>query len=94
MDTTAHDFRSTFKGLDDDALIDPDEFASLMKLNKQGIYHRLHIHELVEPAVRRNKQVRWRVSDVRTYLKNLNEIRDPKGEGKRVGRPRKGGVVT
>lgn len=88
MDKARPDFRVTFKSIDDDALINAEEFGELLVVNKQGIYHRLHIKELIEPVIRRNKQVRWRAADVRIFLHALDEVRKVQPGAKRPGRPR------
>ena len=88
MDKISQDFRLTFKTMDDDALIDAEEFGQLLKVNKQGVYHRLHKKQLVNPVIHRNKQVRWKAGDVRAFLRGLCEVREVKPGAKRPGRPR------
>jgi predicted DNA-binding transcriptional regulator AlpA len=94
MNTVAPDFRIMFRSLDPDAVIDAEEFSQLLRINRQGIYHRLHKKELVAPVIHRNRLVRWRVSDVRDFLRGLAEVRKVKPDGKRVGRPRSAGHVA
>lgn len=88
MEKVTQDFRLTFKQMDDDALLDADEFGQLLKINKQGVYHRLHKKQLVMPVIHRNKQVRWKAADVREFLRSLCEVREIKPGAKRPGRPR------
>ena len=88
MEKVTQDFRLTFKQMDDDALLDADEFGQLLKINKQGVYHRLHKKQLVKPVIHRNKQVRWKAADVREFLRSLCEVREIKPGAKRPGRPR------
>lgn len=94
MDKVMQDFRLTFKEMDDDALIDAEEFGQLLKVNKQGVYHRLHKKQLVAPVIHRNKQVRWKAADVRAFLRGLCEVREVKPGAKRSGRPRANVTVT
>ena len=88
MEKVTQDFRLTFKQMDDDALLDADEFGQLLKINKQGVYHRLHKKQLVKPVIHRNKQVRWKAADVREFLRSLCEVREIKPGANRPGRPR------
>lgn len=94
------DFRVVFKDMDDDALILAAEFGELLGVNRNGIYYRLSTGNLIEPVIKRSKQVRWRSGDVREYLRGLAVRPDhapgkPKNQAiadaqsRRAGRPRK-----
>ncbi len=83
------DFRVTFKQMDDQALINAEEYAALLRANgRDTIYHLLHAApaSIARPAIRRSKLVRWRAGDVREHMKQLDD-HAPAGNRK-GGRPR------
>jgi hypothetical protein len=68
------DFRALFWELDPAAMITGDEFASLMCITRAAFDFRLHVGKIVDPVVRENRCVRWRVRDVRAFLENIQQV--------------------
>jgi len=68
------DFRVLFWDLDPAAMITGDEFAALMCITRAAFDFRLHVGKIVDPVVRENRCVRWRVSDVRGFLENMQQV--------------------
>ena len=65
------DFRSTFKTFDDSVLINLQEYGQLLDITPGAMSQRRHNGELAEPAIQGGKLLRWRVGDVRAWLKAL-----------------------
>ncbi|MGM3274262.1 MULTISPECIES: helix-turn-helix transcriptional regulator [unclassified Ralstonia] len=84
------DFRSAFAHFDPTALITPAEFADLLGISPNALYHRSGLGELPQPAIRKHRCVRWRVSDVREWLKRLSPKEDSSAEGQHPRGPRRG----
>jgi hypothetical protein len=70
----ARDFRGLFWDLDPAAMITGDEFAALMCVTRAAFDFRLHVGKIIDPVIRENRCVRWRVSDVRAFLENLQQV--------------------
>jgi hypothetical protein len=68
------DFRTLFWELDPAAMITGDEFAALMCITRAAFDFRLHVGKIIDPVIRENRCVRWRVSDVRAFLENLQQV--------------------
>jgi hypothetical protein len=77
------DFRSLFWELDPAAMITGDEFAALMCITRAAFDFRLHVGKIVDPVIRENRCVRWRVSDVRAFLENMLKV--PADDGRMLG---------
>jgi predicted DNA-binding transcriptional regulator AlpA len=73
-DQKARDFRAVFYELDPAVLITADEFAALMCITRTAFDFRLHIGKVPDPVIRENRCVRWRVSDVRAFLENMQQV--------------------
>jgi predicted DNA-binding transcriptional regulator AlpA len=67
-------FRAEFKELDAAALITGDEFAELLCVSRKSIDDRLRRGKIPRPVVRENRCVRWRVSDVRAWLEDMQQV--------------------
>jgi len=70
----ARDFRALFWNLDPAAMITGDEFAALMCITRAAFDFRLHVGKIVDPVIRENRCVRWRVSDVRAFLESMQKV--------------------
>lgn len=68
------DFRSLFWELDPASMITGDEFASLMCITRAAFDFRLHVGKIIDPVIRENRCVRWRVGDVRAFLENMQPV--------------------
>lgn len=64
-----HDFRVTFKLLDNDAFIDAPELAQLFKINVGALYTRHYRSELPPASPRSGRHLRWRAGDVRAWMR-------------------------
>lgn len=72
--TMSHDFRVTFKLLDDDALIDAPEFSELCKITVGALHTRNYRGELPPASPRSGRHLRWRAGDVRTWMRGDSTI--------------------
>lgn len=68
------DFRALFWELDPAAMVTGDEFAALMCITRAAFDFRLHVGKIVDPVIRENRCVRWRVSDVRVFLESMQKV--------------------
>ena len=84
------DFRSAFARFDPAALITPAELANLLGISSNALYHRNGLGELPQPAIRKHRCVRWRVADVREWLKRLSPEEVPPTDEQRSCSPRRG----
>lgn len=84
------DFRSAFARFDSAALITPVEFAVLLGITPNALYHKSGLGELPQPAIRKHRCVRWRVSDVREWLKKLSPDNASPTERQHLHAPRRG----
>lgn len=71
---STRDFRAVFFELDPVVLITADEFAALLRVTRASFDFRLHIGKIPDPVIRENRCVRWRVSDVRNWLKAMQQV--------------------
>ncbi|MGF6755263.1 helix-turn-helix transcriptional regulator [Paraburkholderia sp. GAS42] len=65
------DFRERFSKYDPEALIGPAEFAALIAITVSAFRQRDILGEFPPAVMRGNRCVRWRVSDVREWLRGL-----------------------
>lgn len=95
------DFRAIFWTLDPAAMITGDEFAELMCITRSAFDFRLQMGKIIDPVIRENRCIRFRVGDVRSFLENLQQIpadpdRAPSKRAQRIlareaaGLPRRG----
>lgn len=67
-------FRHDFGKLDDLILVTPAEFAEVIAAPTVGsVYTQLQRGELPEPLIRKNRQIRWTVGQVRGHLRGLQD---------------------
>lgn len=73
MEKQLEDFRVNFSCFDDLCLLSASEFGKLIGKSENAIYHMLcrHPDSLPPPVFRQNRYLRWRVGDVRLWLKEL-----------------------
>jgi hypothetical protein len=94
-------FRNEFGSLDDMVFMTPADVASVIAAPSLGsVYTQLNSGELPEPLIRKNRQIRWTVGQIRAHIKaqvealrlaqaELGESREPLVAARPVGRPRK-----
>lgn len=62
-------FRNDFGKLDDMVFMTPADVANLIAAPSVGcVYTQLHRGELPEPLIRKNRQIRWTVGQMRGHL--------------------------
>ena len=84
------DFRSAFARFDPAALITPTEFADLLGISPNALYHRNGLGELPRPAIRKHPCPGWRRGGVREWLKRLSPKEEPPTDEQRSCSPRRG----
>ncbi len=68
------DIRVEFKNFDPSVLLQVVEVAQLIGAkNAASVYAALYRGDLPEPMIRRNRQLRWSVGQVRTHLQELEQ---------------------
>lgn len=83
-------FRRDFETFSDDALINPLELAELLSTDRACLYADLRKGRVAKPVIHRQRQIRWRVGDIRDWLRKLGPAPALVREGsKRMGRKRK-----
>lgn len=98
------DIRIQFKHFDASVLIGIDDVRQLVGAASAGaVYAAVYRGDLPQPLIKRNRQLRWSVGQIRTHLQQIEEDfkqrqsdgiagqgPDPSPQGKkRFGRPRK-----
>lgn len=84
------DIRERFSKFDDDGFLNVKEVAELLLTTPQAVYKRLDRDPATCPApcVRTGKQTRFRVSDVRAWLRAQYVTSTPSINAGIIGRPR------
>lgn len=68
------DFREKFGQLDDDVLLTVEEVAALIPCSPAGMYKRIERDPgTMPPAIRIGRQIRFRVGDVRAWIRSLSQ---------------------
>lgn len=82
------DFLKDFGKYADEILIGVREVAALLRTSPAAVYKRLERGMAPPPCVSTGNQIRFRVGDVRNWLRSLQVTEPEEGASKKIGRPR------
>lgn len=91
--TKENDVRVEFKNFDDAVLLGVDEVRQLIGAKSAGsVYAALYRHDLPEPIIRKNRQLRWSVKQMREHLQEIeDDFKKRQIEEVGVHRPKRAG---